>query len=78
MKFNRSIRYDCPSEIQIGYGTTVEVVKTLKILGIQVEDSLKWNAQIKQMTERATNNLGYKKDEVSGSQPGHPGKLLGG
>ena len=32
MKFNRSRRYDFPPEIQIGDETTVEVVKTLKIL----------------------------------------------
>ena len=57
MKFNRSRKYDFPPEIQVGGGSTVNVVSTLKILGIQVEDTLKWNAQVKQMTERATKTI---------------------
>ena len=57
MKFNRSRKYDFPAEIQLAGGKTVEVVSTLKILGIQVEDSLKWNSQVKQMTERATKTI---------------------
>ena len=57
MKFNRSRKYDFPTEIKLGGGTTVEVVSTLKILGIQVENTLKWNAQVKQMTERATKTI---------------------
>ena len=35
----------------------MEVVPTLKVLGIQVENTLKWNAQIRQMTERATKTI---------------------
>ena len=57
MKFNRSRKFDFPAEIDIGGGRNVEVVPTLKILGIQVENTLKWNAQIRQMTERATKTI---------------------
>ena len=57
MKFNRSRKYDFPLEIQLEGGSSVKVVSSLKILGIQVEETLKWNAQIKQMTERATKTI---------------------
>ena len=35
----------------------MEVASTLKILGIQVADTIKWNTQMKQVTEQATKTM---------------------
>ena len=54
MKFSRSRKYDFPSEFTIGDSRLLEVKQELKILGVIVQSSLKWNSQCTEMIRRAT------------------------
>jgi hypothetical protein len=55
MKFSRSRKYDFPTEFSIGKSSTLEVKSELKILGVIVQSSLKWDSQCTEMVRRATN-----------------------
>ena len=57
MKFSRSRKFDFPPEFNIGDSGILDVFSTLKILGIQVQSDLKWNAQCHQMISRASSKL---------------------
>ena len=54
MKFSRSRKLDFPAEITIGGSDILEVKKVHRILGIMVQDDLKWQTQCEEMVRRAT------------------------
>ena len=46
--------YDFPAEITIGGSEILEVKKEQTILGIKVQEDLKWQSQFDEMVKRAT------------------------
>ena len=52
--FSRSKSYAFPPEFSIGDTQVLEVKKTHRILGIQVQDDMRWQAQVDEMVRRAT------------------------
>ena len=54
MKFSRSRKYDFPAEITIGGSDILEVKTQHRILGITVQDDLRWQSQCDEMIQRAT------------------------
>ena len=54
MKFSRSTKYDFPAELTIAGSDTLEVKTQHRILGIIVQDDLRWQAQCDEMVRRAT------------------------
>ena len=57
MAFSRSRKHDFPPEFKIGDSQNLEVCTTLKILGVQIQSDLKWNAQCQQMISRASSKI---------------------
>ena len=57
MVCNPSRKLVFPPEFTIGPSEVLEVKSTLKILGIQVQHDLKWNAQVEQMTKKASSKI---------------------
>ena len=55
MKFYRSRNYDFPPEFIIGGSQHLEVKTEQKILGVIVQNSLKWDSQCREMVKKATN-----------------------
>ena len=54
MYFSRSKKYAFPLEFSIGNAQVLEVKKVHRILGIQVQDDLRWQSQVEVMVKRAT------------------------
>ena len=54
MKFSRSRKYDFPAELTIGGSDILEVRTQHSILGITVQDDLRWQSQCDEMVRRAT------------------------
>ena len=54
MCFSRSKSYAFPPEFSIGDKQVLEVKKVHRILGIQVQDDMRWQAQVDEMVRRAT------------------------
>ena len=54
MKFSRAKKFDFPAEITIGDSEILQVKKVHQILGIMVQDNLKWQTQCEEMVRRAT------------------------
>ena len=54
MKFSRSRKYDFPAELTIAGSDILEVKNEHRILGIIVQDDLRWQAQCDEMVRRAT------------------------
>ena len=54
MKFSRTKKFDFPAEIIIGGSDILEVKKVHWILGIMVQDDLKWQTQCEEMMKKAT------------------------
>ena len=54
MKFSRSKKYDFPAELTIGGSDMLEVKRKHRILGIIVQDDLRWQSQCEEMVSRAT------------------------
>ena len=54
MKFSRSKNYDFPAELTIGGSDILEVKREHVILGIIVQEDLKWQSQCEEMVKRAT------------------------
>ena len=54
MMFTRSKSYAFPPEFKIGNSDILTVKKTLRILGVLIQDNLKFEAQVKEMVRRAT------------------------
>jgi hypothetical protein len=57
MIFNNSRKYAFPPEFTMGGTDLLEVKNELKILGVIVQDDLRWGAQVKQMTTKASKKL---------------------
>ena len=55
MKFSRSKSYDFPPEFTIGGSVTLEAKREQRILGVIVQDSLRWDSQCQEMIKKATN-----------------------
>ena len=55
MQFSRSKNYDFPPEFRIGGSEILQVRKEQRILGVIVQDSLKWDSQCQEMIRKATN-----------------------
>ena len=53
MLFSRSRSYAFPTEFIIGNSELLTVKKTLRILGVHIQDDLKFGAQVKEMVRRA-------------------------
>ena len=54
MQFNRSKKYDFPPEFTIGGSEVLEVKSELRILGVIVQNTLRWDSQCKEMVKKAT------------------------
>ena len=54
MLFSRSTKYSFPPEFSLGNCEVLEVKKEHRILGIIVQDDLRWNSQVQQMVGKAT------------------------
>ena len=54
MLFSRSTKYSFPPEFSLGNSEVLEVKKEHRILGIIVQDDLRWNSQVQQMVGKAT------------------------
>ena len=57
MLFNKSRKHDFTPEFTLGSSGTLEVRKTLKILGVLIQDDLKWGAQITKMVGKASKRI---------------------
>ena len=55
MVFNTSKKYAFPADFTIGSSEILQVKLVLKILGIQIQEDLKWGAQVDQMVKKASN-----------------------
>ena len=54
MYFSRSKNYAFPPEFSIGTTQVLEVKKVHRILGIQVQDDMRWQSQVEEMVRKAT------------------------
>ena len=54
MLLSRSRSYAFPPEFSVGDSGILNVRKTLRILGVQVQDDLKWNSQVSMMVQKAS------------------------
>ena len=54
IQFSRSRKYDFPLDYTIGESDILEEKKTTRILGIQIQSDLRWDAQVSQMISRAS------------------------
>ena len=54
MQFSRSRKYDFAMDFTIGDSDLLEEKSTLKILGVQIQSDLRWDAQVLQMISRAS------------------------
>jgi hypothetical protein len=57
MLFNNSRKHAFPPEFKMGGDELLEVKNELKILGVIVQNDLRWGAQVKQMTTKASKKL---------------------
>ena len=57
MLFTRSRNYAFPPEFSVGNKKVLEVKKTLRILGVLLQDDTKWQAQVEEMVRQATNTI---------------------
>ena len=54
MLFSRSRTLAFPPEFRIGNGEHLKVERTLRILGVLVQDDLRWRSQVNEMVRRAS------------------------
>ena len=57
MMCNPSKKYDFPPEFTVGPSSRLEVKPSLKILGVMVQQDLKWGEQVDQMTKKASKKI---------------------
>ena len=57
MLFNRSRTLAFPPEFQLGNSGILQVKKTLRILGVLVQDDLGWRSQVNEMVKRASKTI---------------------
>ena len=56
MMCNPSRKYDFPPEFKIG-PNSLEVRSSLKILGVMVQNDLRWDEHVAEMTRKASKNI---------------------
>ena len=54
MLFSRSRTFAFPPEFTVGKTDILEVKRTLRVLGVLIQDDGKWVAQVEEMVRRAT------------------------
>ena len=54
LQFSRSKNYDFPPEFTIGGSNVLDVKREHRILGVIVQDSLRWESQCQEMIKKAT------------------------
>ena len=54
MTFNSSRKYAFPSEFTLGSSKILQEKSTMKILGVMVQDDLRWGAQVSHMVRKAS------------------------
>ena len=57
MVFNRSRTLAFPPEFTLGNSDFLTVKKTLRILGVLIQDDLGWRSQINEMVKRASKTV---------------------
>ena len=57
MLFNLTRNHDFPPEFTMGGSGPLQVKQELKILGVQIQNDLKWGEQVKQMTTKASRKI---------------------
>ena len=57
MVFNQSRKLSFSPEFTLGPSAILEVRKTLKVLGILIQDNLKWDSQVEKMVKKASKNI---------------------
>ena len=57
MKFSRSTSLDFPLEVSLSDKENLEVVQTIKLLGIVINDKLKWNDNTDYLCEKARRKI---------------------
>ena len=57
MMCNPSKNYDFPPEFKVGHSNSLEVKSSLKILGVMVQDDLRWGEQVTQMSKKASRKI---------------------
>ena len=57
MKFSCAKKFDFPAEITIGGSDILEIKKVHRILGIMVQDNLKWQTQCEEIVKKATSMM---------------------
>ena len=62
MVFNQTRKYAFSPEFHLGDTDQLLVKKEHTILGLKVQSDLKWNAQIEQMTKKASKKYGYSEE----------------
>ena len=57
MVCNPSKKYDFPPEFKVGNSKILEIKSSLKILGIIIQDDLRWGKQVDQMAKKASKKI---------------------
>ena len=57
MVFNKSRTLSFSPEFSLGPSGPLQLMKTLKILGVLIQDDLKWGAQVEQMVKKASKKI---------------------
>ena len=57
MMCNPSKKYDFPPEFSIGGSDWLEVCSSLKLLGVMVQEDLRWGEQVALMTKNASRKI---------------------
>jgi len=57
MVFDNTRKYAFAPQFKIGTSETLQVNSELKVLGVFIQSDLKWGAQIKHMTNKASKNI---------------------
>ena len=57
MVFNHTKKFAFPPEFSLGESGTLQVKQTLKILGIMIQDDLKWGSQVDRMVAKASKKI---------------------
>ena len=54
---NKSRKYAFATEYKIGNSEVLQVENELKVLGVMIQDNLKWDSQISQMAAKASKKI---------------------
>ena len=71
MFFNPSRKHAFPPELTVGQSPILQVVPVIKLLGVMIQEDLRWGAQVKYMASkkiwmlRRMKNLGVDEETIS-------------